>query len=112
MAEHRGEILQNRLNVYSNDSGISLSRIAEKAGYDQSTLYRHFAKHDLKLHIIQRYAKAIQYDFSEEIPEIKDLFVTTLNSEGDSHSAAHWKNKYIELLERHNKMLEEKLLSS
>lgn len=117
----KGKVLKERLHKYSKESGISLTKIAEKAGYDQSMLYRHFDKPDLQNHIILKYARAIRYDFSEEIPEIKhDFYVEedrapygksakTLNLDECLKEVDLWREKYIQLLEKHNQMLLEKL---
>lgn len=112
MLKNRGKILKDKLHKYSAESGISLTKIAQKAGYDQSMLYRHFQKENLSAHIVFKYGKAIDYDFTRELPELEDEFF--VGNEKDElkkcqEEVRTWKEKYMELLERHNSLLTKKL---
>lgn len=110
----KGKVLKERLHKYSKESGIALTKIAQKAGYDQSMLYRHFSKPDLQNHIIMKYARVIGYDFRQEIPEIKEVIfdkdtdpvsVKSLSLNDCLKEVERWREKYIDLLEKHNQML-------
>ena len=117
MTLHRGKIVEKRLHIYSAETGTSLLQIAKNAGYEQSTMYRHFQKPDLKTHVILKYARAIKYDFVEDIPDMKEFVNagTSLDENGISLERCRkerdqWKDKYIQLLEKHNQMLEDNML--
>lgn len=118
--KHKGEIFKNAIYKYCNDKGISLTALAKKAGYNQATIYRHFERDDLPNHIIIRWGKAMKYDFLVEFPDLADdliHFHTTPNKNSDLEintreelvqKIEYWKEKYIDLLERYNKLLVEK----
>ncbi|MGE0931060.1 hypothetical protein [Peijinzhouia sedimentorum] len=114
MEAHRGEILRKTLKKYCDANGATLVFIAKQVGYDQSTLYKHFERDNLPFHIIRKYGKAISHDFLIEFPEMKEEFQYINESQEhhpqtshneSSENADHWKQKYIELLERHNALL-------
>ncbi|MFL0683795.1 MAG: hypothetical protein ACJLTB_11305 [Algoriphagus aquaeductus] len=114
MSIHRGQKLREELEKYMGISGKSLSAIAKKAGYDQSTPYRHFERADLPLFIISRYAKAIDYDFSMAFPELLDLGISAVKKANatiqiEINEAQKWKDKYFDLLEKYTALLEERL---
>lgn len=50
--------------------------VAAKAGYKRITYYAHIKQSHLELDILKRYAKALNHDFSNEIPEMKDYHVS------------------------------------
>lgn len=119
MSEHRGQILKRVLEKYKEEVGLSIAKIAKKAGYDQSMPYRHFNQPDLALHIIRRYGRVIKHDFIDVIPEMAEdykQFQEELPQYNRPESVKElvdeldkWKVKYIELLEKHNQLLREKL---
>ena len=112
MEQHRREVLKQELINYKTLTGISLSKVANSVGYNQNTLYRHFERADLPLHIISKYAKEVEV-LKKKFPEL---------NEGGNHSdsqaqvneqfqnalmeAEMWKNKYISTLEKLNRLLE------
>ncbi len=115
---HKGQIVQEKINKYRNTSGVSLTQIAKKAGYKHAMPYRHFKDPYLPSHIILRYGKAIGYDFSEDIPDLQneniledpeEPYGSTKSLEDCMSERDMWKDKYIELLEKHNAMLNEHL---
>ena len=113
---HRGAIL----HAVAKRSSLSIVKMVKEAGYDQSTFYVHKSKPDLSLDIIYKYSKALNHDFSFEIPEMAEY----LESQGVSSSANDkltyeqlekerdkWRDRYYTLLEEHNKVITEKLNS-
>jgi AcrR family transcriptional regulator len=117
---HKGKILKDVIYRYCNMQGLSLTALAKKAGYDQSTPYRHFEKDDLPNHIILRWGKAMNYDFRKEFPELAMDWelIAPMEERGSSDSEQdtsllekieYWRKKYVELLERHNELLMERL---
>ena len=116
MSTHRGQKLREELEKFMGISGLSLTAIAKKAGYDQSTPYRHFEKEDLPQHIISRYAEKIDYDFSMAFPELIDLGITTVEKanatiQNEINEVQKWKEKYFDLLQKYTALLEDRLNS-
>jgi len=105
---HRGEMLKR---VVEN-CGIPITKVTKKAGYKTTTsYYRHIESADLSLEIIQKYAAAIGYDFSTEIPEIKEAQAFIENESPQTIQQAikerdYWRDKYYNLLEKNNELLQ------
>lgn len=105
----RGLALYNAIamSIHTNES------VAKRAGYEVNTLYSHFKKPDLTDAIMVRYGKAIPYDFSIQFPELSKYFNNAfVSSEHANDGKLALKletvqNKYTELLEKHNLLLEE-----
>ncbi|GAB2994469.1 hypothetical protein GCM10027284_09680 [Cyclobacterium sediminis] len=118
MKVHRGEIVRKRLDEYAREHAVSILSIAKKAGYHQSSAYRHFIKDDLSYSIIHKYGRAIGHDFTQEFPEMlteygfsseeKDKYKYTDLAQCIAEKEL-WQKKYIELLETHNKLLMDKM---
>lgn|SRR5690606_19304942 len=118
MLTHRGEILRSVIDKYCAANATSITSVAQKAGYNQATIYRHFAKEDLSFHIIRKYGRAMRHDFSREFPEMKEEFdyltepeekYETINLSTCIEQRDMWQARYYELLEKHNALLTEKL---
>lgn len=118
MLTHRGEILRSVIDKYCAANATSITSVAQKAGYNQATIYRHFAKEDLSFHIIRKYGRAMRHDFSREFPEMKEEFdylsepeekYETMNLSTCIEQRNMWQSRYYELLEKHNALLTEKL---
>lgn len=116
---HRGKILEKVLRKWSSENGAPLTFIAKKAGYDRSTIYRHFKEEQLDFGIIRQYGRIIRHDFSAEFPEFKENETIGLDPEEPYSGMTreecylqveHWRNKYIALLEQYNSVVVEKLL--
>lgn len=118
--QHRGEILKRVIYEYKNRTGVSILAIARKAGYVQSTPYRHFEQENLAAYIIKKYGMAIGHDFSKEIPELEEQTNVMSDVDFSPYGAPAnladcikqkemWREKYIDLLERHNALLAERL---
>ena len=110
MEEHKGQILER---VVRRRHG-NITELAELVGYDRQTIYRHFKDSDLSDVIILKYAKALQYDFRLEFPELMSYSshvaeplseYTPLTVADAMKEIDRWKNKYIDLLEKHNDLL-------
>lgn len=124
MLNHRGKILRTVVDKYCAANGMSISALAKKVGYDQSTFYRHTEKEELGFHIIRRYGRAMNHDFREEFPEMQDEMSMVNEPFPEKYGNAtitlsqcleernQWKEKYYSLLEIHNKMLRDKLESA
>ncbi|CAD5251323.1 MULTISPECIES: hypothetical protein [unclassified Imperialibacter] len=115
--QHRGEILKKVVYDYKEKTGVTIQAIATKAGYDQSTPYRHFEVEELSYHIIRKYGTAIGHDFREDFPDMGDEFMIVsepkqsygMSLDQCMEQKELWQRKYIELLEKHNALLSERL---
>jgi len=109
---HRGEILKTAVGK----SGQKVEQVAKKAGYKRSTYYTHIEKPGLDLRILEKYGKAMSYDFTEEVPEmnkyiledppakyIPRTFEEAINQLGQLREKYDQLNeKYKQLNEEHN----------
>jgi len=93
---------------------LNKEEVAVKAGYSRSAYYKHIDNPELDYHILIAYGKAIRHDFTEEFPEMprylieepEEIYGKTLTLEEAIHQRDLWKDKYIELLEKYNKLIE------
>jgi AcrR family transcriptional regulator len=115
---HRGKILREVVDKYCDMNKVTITSLSHAVGINQSTIYRHFEKDDLPYHIILKYGKAMRYDFSKEFPDMTEALDMLSDGEVEYGSIdlstckkqlEHWQNKYINLLEKHNELLMDKL---
>ena len=96
---HRGEIVEQAVRA----SGQNLSKLAKRLGKSRKWLYDSFENPNLSLEYVLEISKAIHFDFTEQIPELRRNYT---NNEGDqAMEETTWKDKYIHLLEEHQKLL-------
>ena len=96
---HRGEIVEQAVRA----SGQNLSKLAKRLGKSRKCLYDSFENPNLSLEYVLEISKAIHFDFTEQIPELRRNYT---NNEGDqAMEETTWKDKYIHLLEEHQKLL-------
>lgn len=110
---NRGQILSTAVEA----TRINKEKVAVKAGYSRSSYYKHISNPNLDYHIMTAYGKAIQYDFTEQFPDMPRYMV--YDPEENYHAPKSveealkqrdaWKDKYYELLEKYNLLMEEKL---
>lgn len=106
----RGKIIESVVRK----SNIPIAQVARKLGYERTAPYQHFKKDDLDLGIVLQYGKALNHDFSTDLPELLD-YVSTVQEPLSSYKSMtlsealserdYWKDKYIKLLEKHNDMI-------
>lgn len=65
----RTEIMKDK--IYA--SGMKLSEIAKKAGISRQHIYNLMDHPNVSLEVVLKIGKAIHYDFSDDIPELKKL---------------------------------------
>ena len=110
---NRGQILAAAVEA----SGLGKEEAAKKAGYTRSAYYKHIENPNLDDHILIAYGKAIKYDFTEEFPDMpKYMMEEPEEAYGKPKTIDEavkiielWKNKYLELLEKYNRMIEERM---
>ena len=96
---HRGEIMEQAVR----SSGHNLSKLAMRLGKSRKWLYDAFENPMLSLEYMLEIGKLIHYDFSDHIPELRRTYVS--NEESSSLNEPSWKDKYIALLEEHQRLL-------
>jgi AcrR family transcriptional regulator len=116
---HRGKILEKVLRTWCQQHGAALTYVAKRAGYDRTSVYRHFREEELSFGIIRQYGKAIRHDFTAEFPPMKDEEeigldpddpYTSMSRDECFKQVTFWRNKYIGLLEQYNTIVVDKLL--
>lgn len=109
----RGQILAAAVEA----SGFKKGDIAKKAGYSRSAYYKHIESPDLDFSILIAYGKALHYDFTDEFPEMPkylleepdEIYGKPKTLEEAIKLLEQWKNKHMELLEKYNRLIEEKM---
>ena len=110
---HRGQILAAAVKA----SRLNKEKVAVKAGYSRSSYYKHIVNADLDFHILIAYGKAISHDFTEEFPEMpkyiledpEETYSKTITIEEAIRQRDQWKDKYLDLLEKYNRLIEERM---
>lgn len=95
---HRGEILKQAIL----DSGFSISLVAKRLGKSRRFMYDLFENPQVPIDHLLQIGKIISYDFSSQISEIKNFTVAS-----ETFSETDWMKKYLTLLEKYNKLLED-----
>jgi len=111
--QHRGEIVEKVVR----ESGYSITKLATKLGKSRRWMYLAFENRNLSIDVILQIGTIIHHDFSAEMNElafykhaqangmVDDSGKPVLKNESE---AEHWKNKYLDLLEKYNLLLLEK----
>jgi plasmid maintenance system antidote protein VapI len=93
-------------------SGISIAELARRIHVDRRSIYYWFKQDNLNPDIIYRIGKALNHDFSSEIPSLANSFNLDAHTKDakritpdESNNVLYWKNKYIALLEKYNELL-------
>ncbi|WP_454802678.1 hypothetical protein [Mucilaginibacter phyllosphaerae] len=101
MTKHYGKIVEYIIRK----NGYSLTQLATELKVNRRTMYNWFQSQQLKTSSIQEIGLVIRHDFSNEFPE---LFVSEDFQKRNVIAANNdnvYKDKYIELLEKHNNLL-------
>lgn len=117
MLTHHGQILERVVRR----NGHSISDVARLTNVNRRSVYNWFNQPHLKPEIIYRIGCVIDHDFSIELPHLftPDDFnkekkrAVAVNSQEDNqidvNNKHYWKDKYIDLLERYNELLANKV---
>ncbi|BDQ12624.1 helix-turn-helix domain-containing protein [Sediminibacterium sp. TEGAF015] len=110
---HRGQLLRTQVEL----KGISITKLAAKAGFSRSSYYNHIDDPALPLDILVEYGKILGVNFIELV----EGFIETQSSElqvnywdtsepetleESKRQTIFWKNKYMELSEKYQVLLE------
>lgn len=102
MQAHNGEIVEKIVRR----SGMSLSEVARKAKVNRRSIYNWFQQPRLNVEIIKKIGCILNHDFSSEFPEYSLLKRSHEYDAKPEPDLSYWKNKYIDLLEKYNKLLD------
>jgi len=108
---HRGEVLQGAVRKHK----LKITQVVKKLGISRGTFYNHVEDPNLPFEILERYGKALGYDFTADIPEMakytleepSEVYGQPSTLEEAIKLGEYWKNKYIVLLEKHQRLIEE-----
>ena len=110
--QHKGEIIEKAVR----QSGYPITKLAKKLGKSRRWIYHIFENSNVSLNVILEIGEIIYHDFSDEIKELKKYKIYA-DKEGvknfesiykeKNEEVEYWKNKYLELLEKHNLLLSE-----
>lgn len=97
-------------------TGINKEEIARKAGYSRASYYKHINDPDLPYHILTAYGKVINRDFTDDFADMPKYLFDTIDAKPQTLAEAiqqieNWKSKYFEILEKYNKVIEDRLNS-
>ncbi|WP_439505021.1 helix-turn-helix domain-containing protein [Sediminibacterium sp.] len=109
----RGQLLRDSVE----SSGISVTKLVKKIGISRSTYYNHISNPELPLDLLLKYGNALHINFNDFL---SDLFVESTkesqglyfentnpnNFEEAIAQAQFWRNKYLELSEKYQLVLE------
>ena len=110
---HKGQIIEKAVRT----SGFSVTELAKRLKKSRRYVYNVFEKQDVSTDVLVQIGKIIHYDFSIDLKDLMPLRYD-LNgnsfSGGDNHksgngNAEFWKNKYLDVLEKYNSLLAEKV---
>ncbi|MDB4919437.1 helix-turn-helix transcriptional regulator [Mucilaginibacter sp.] len=114
MDKHYGQIVE----LVIRKKGFSISELARLTHMNRRSVYNWFNQKYLKQEIIYQIGIILNHDFSVEFPELfrKEDFSQNLPglngfSIWDSSNPPLWKDKYIELLEKYNNLLRNRIES-
>jgi|SRR5215217_1660567 len=106
MEKHRGEIVERIVRK----NNTSITQLARQLAVSRNKIYEWFEARDLSAEIILKVGRALDYDFSNEFPELiketsKNIVVNQSVNLNNSKRVDIWKDKYIVMLERYRDLL-------
>lgn len=115
MLKHKGEIIEKIIN----SSDVPVTEIAKRLGMSRATVYRLYDKPEVSLDTIIQLGKALNTDMSKYFPEVLQAvqeppvgYSAPKNYAELMDEVKFWKDKYIDVLEKYNSLLNEQLLNS
>lgn len=109
MNTHQGQIVE----YIVRKNGYSISDLAKALNVNRRSMYNWFNQKELKWDVIYRIGYVIRHDFSKEFPllftseDFKGMYAprssaVLLDMNNKTDDDDHWKDKYLNLLERYN----------
>lgn len=110
---NRGQVLKTAVET----SRYKIGEATKRAGYSRNAYYKHIEDPDLDYHILILYGKAIMHDFTEEFPDMPKYLLSdpdeTYKKPQTLEEAIkvldQWRERYYELMDKYNRMIEEKV---
>ncbi|TNE54609.1 MAG: hypothetical protein EP338_07255 [Bacteroidetes bacterium] len=104
--QHRGEIVE----AVVRNSGYSITKLADRLGKSRRWLYLVFENPNVQLDHIIAIGKLINYDFSNDIQELKNISDSSIYESGIAYKkndkdVTYWREKYFELLEDYHQLI-------
>jgi hypothetical protein len=86
-------------------------------GISRGTYYNHIEDQNLSFDLLEQYGRFLKYDFTQDFPQMKKytleepetVYTTPADMKEAIRQVEFWKHKYLELLEKYNKVIEEKI---
>jgi len=105
--QHKGKILEKAVR----ESGMPLTKLSKKMAKSRRWMYNAFENENLSIDYILEIGKIIHHDFSEDLKDLKKFkeYAEHFGINSNSEDSEYWKNKYLNLLEKYNLLLESKL---
>lgn len=104
--KHEGQIIKKAIA----ENGLPITVLTKKLGKSRGWFYNIFNSASVSIDKIIQIGTAINYDFSSDISKLKKNYSTVEEPREKYVSAKEeklWKEKYLTLLEEHNKVLKE-----
>ncbi len=108
---HNGETVE----LVVRRDNISISELSRRLNVSRRSVYNWFAQENLSFEIICRIGEILNHDFSKEFPTLfndsDDRIIqhnfrdASYKDESTLNSSQYWRDKYINLLEKHNDFL-------
>ncbi|WP_242691555.1 HTH domain-containing protein [Desertivirga arenae] len=107
---HYGETVE----LVVRRDNISISELSRRLNVSRRSIYNWFSQENLNFEIICKIGDVLSHDFSVEFPELftkhhrlgqVKYFNDSRMSDFAEDSVQYWKDKYINLLEKHNDYL-------
>lgn len=102
--QHRGEILKKAVK----ESGYSITKLAKRINKSRQHIYNLFLNPDVNPDTLVEIGKVIGHDFTSEINFFQGFEEPRIKYNKLNEEVLHWKNRYINLLEKYNALLEER----
>lgn len=100
--KHHGKILE----IAVRKSKIPITSIADAVGYSGRHMYNLFETEELPMELFMKVGKIIGHDFSFELPDLSTYNIMR-EPEGVYETNNIYKQKYLELMEKHIRLIED-----
>jgi len=113
---HRGHLLKELVEA----NGISITKLVDRVGVSRSSYYNHIEEPELDFDILFDYGKVLNINFTDYFSDLLVLetqdpnpkYPEELDPQNFEEALTQYKllhRKYVQLLERHNLLLEQSL---
>jgi AcrR family transcriptional regulator len=107
---HRGKLLERVVK----SSAMPVKQVVSAMHLSRMSFYNHVKDKDLSLAVLQGYGRAMGYDFSRDLTDIRDveqiLGIEPLTLEEAILQADAWRDRFFQLLEEFHAYLDDVLL--